>query len=100
MRDRGKPDDGTAPLRGVVVGTTVATLAVAAHGLAGGCYPGSAALTLLLFAAAGAGAIASLLPVPAGISGHAALLAALAAGQLAAHLAMSVGGHGAMAMPL
>ncbi|WP_216892103.1 hypothetical protein [Nocardia alni] len=69
---------------------TVATLAAAAHGLAGGGYPGSAALTLLLLTAAGVGAIASLLPVPAGMSGRAALLGTLAAGQMTGHLAMTV----------
>ncbi|WP_067884921.1 hypothetical protein [Nocardia vaccinii] len=74
----------------MLVGATVAALAVAAHGLAGGAWPGSAPLTLLLCAAAGVGAIATLLPVPAGTPSRAALLAALAAGQLAAHLALSV----------
>ncbi|MGF6881797.1 hypothetical protein ABIA39_002395 [Nocardia sp. GAS34] len=89
-------------LRGVLVGPTVAALAVAAHGLAGGGYPGSAALTLLLFTAAGIGAIANLLPAPAGMSSRAALLAVLGGGQLAAHAALSVavGGDsmGSMAM--
>lgn len=78
------------PFRGVLVGATVAALAVAAHGLAGGAWPGSAPLTLLLCAAAGIGAIATLLPVPAGIPSRTALLTSLAAGQLAAHLALSV----------
>ncbi len=88
MYDHGN-SSGTGPLRGVVVGVTAATLAVAAHGLAGGGYPGSAALTLLLLTAAGVGAISSLLPVPAGKSGRAALLGALAAGQMSGHLAMT-----------
>jgi len=81
----------------VLVGATVAALAVAAHGLADGGYPGSAALTLLLFTTVGVGAIASLLPVPSGISSRTALLAVLGGGQLAAHVALSVaGGHGSM----
>ncbi|MQY22337.1 hypothetical protein [Nocardia macrotermitis] len=94
MRRTPAPGSGgrtaAGPFRGVLVGASVATLAVAAHGLAGGGWPGSAALTLLLFAAAGIGAIATLLPVPSGTPSRAALLTALAAGQLAAHLALSV----------
>ncbi|MBY8858753.1 hypothetical protein K7711_19925 [Nocardia sp. CA2R105] len=85
------------PFRGVLVGATVATLAVAAHGLAGGGWPGSASLTLLLCTAAGIGAIATLLPVPAGTPSRTALLAALAAGQSAAHLALSLPGPDSMA---
>gem|GEM_PF-926406 len=78
----------------MLTGASVAALAIAAHGMAGGGFPGSAALTLLLFTAAGIGAVASLLPVPAGISSRAALLAVLGGGQLAGHLALSVmGGH-------
>ncbi|WP_067663573.1 hypothetical protein [Nocardia miyunensis] len=103
MRRTPAPGSGgrtaAGPFRGVLVGATVATLAVAAHGLAGGGWPGSAPLTLLLFAAAGIGAIATLLPAPAGTPSRAALPAALAAGQLAAHLALSVpAGPDAMAM--
>ena len=74
----------------MLVGATVAALAVAAHGSAGGGWPGSAPLTLWLCAAAGIGAIATLLPVPAGTPSRTALLAAVATGQLVAHLALSV----------
>jgi hypothetical protein len=83
----------------VLVGATVGTLAVAAHGLAGGRLPGSASLTLLLITAAGIGALVTLLPARSGTPSRAALPAALAAGQLAAHLALSIpAGPDSMAM--
>ncbi|MBL1073293.1 hypothetical protein JK358_02675 [Nocardia sp. 2] len=61
----------------------MATLAIAAHGLAGGGYPGSTGLTLLLCAAAVIGAFASTLRSPTG------LLALMAAGQPLCHIALS-----------
>jgi hypothetical protein len=90
----GDTGDIGGSLRGMLVGLTVTALAVAAHGLAGGGYPGSAALTLLLLTAAGIGAIANLLPATAGMSSRAALLAVLGGGQLAAHAALSVASTG------
>lgn len=78
----------TAALRGGAVGATVASLAVAAHGVGGGGLPDTAALTLLLAVASGVGAVVA--GVPALTRSRWALLAALAAGQGAAHLALTV----------
>lgn len=78
----------TAALRGGAVGATVASLAVAAHGLGGGGLPHATALTLLLAVASGAGAVVA--GVPALTRSRWTLLAALTAGQGAAHLALTV----------
>lgn len=72
-----------ATLRGGAVGALTAALAVAGHGLGGGGYPTSAALTLLVLCCAGVGAVAG------GLGGRTVLLAGLAGGQLAGHLALS-----------
>lgn len=78
----------TAALRGGAVGATAATLAVAAHGVGGGGLPDTAALTLLLAACAGVGAAVGGVPVLS--RSRWALLAALAAGQGAGHLALTL----------
>ncbi|MCA1008716.1 hypothetical protein LCL87_23665 [Rhodococcus hoagii] len=78
----------TAALRGGAVGALAAALAVAAHGVAGGGFPGSAALTLLLAACAAVGAAAGGVPVLS--RSRVALFAALAAGQGAGHLALTI----------
>ncbi|WP_430335037.1 hypothetical protein [Rhodococcus sp. ACT016] len=78
----------TAALRGGAVGATVASLAVAAHGVGGGGLPDTTALTLLLAACVGVGAAVG--GVPALTRSHWALLAALAAGQGAGHLALTL----------
>lgn len=62
-------------------------MAIAAHGLGGGGYPGSAALTLLLAVCAGVGAVVAQLP--SRTHGRLPLIAALAAGQLVGHLALA-----------
>ncbi|GAB2698864.1 hypothetical protein GCM10027089_20860 [Nocardia thraciensis] len=99
MRRRGLPrlgpvgheptgsDDGH--VRGPVVGAAVMALAVAAHGLAGGGYPGSTSLTLVLLAAAAGGAVTATLPTRTGTLSRAMLFAALFGGQLAGHAALS-----------
>ncbi|WP_459954828.1 hypothetical protein [Nocardia sp. IFM 10818] len=81
-------------MRGCLAGAVMAALAVAAHGWAGGGYPGSAGLTLLLLAAAAVGALVALLPVR---HSPAAVPALMALGQPAGHVALSGlahGGHG------
>ncbi|MGV9413454.1 hypothetical protein ACWDOP_26440 [Nocardia sp. NPDC003693] len=85
------------PARGVVAGGTVAVLAVAAHGIAGGGVPGSAGLTLLIAAAAAIGALAATLRSPG------ALVALMALGQPVGHVALSGlvhDGHGSPAREL
>ncbi|MFD4180853.1 hypothetical protein [Rhodococcus sp. NPDC058514] len=73
-----------ARLRGAAVGALTAALAVAGHGVAGGGYPDSSALTLLVLCCAAVGAVTGSLR-----GGRVALLGALAAGQLVGHLALS-----------
>ncbi|ORL04355.1 hypothetical protein A6F55_06110 [Prescottella equi] len=82
----------TAALRGGAVGALAAALAVAAHGVAGGGFPGSPALTLLLAACAAVGAAAGGVPVLS--RSRTALFGALAAGQGAGHLALTVSADG------
>ncbi|QBJ96644.1 hypothetical protein ERC79_12195 [Rhodococcus sp. ABRD24] len=77
----------TAALRGGSVGALTAALAIAAHGIAGGGFPDSAALTLLLAACAAVGAATGGLPGSA--NNCRTLLGALAAGQAAGHLALT-----------
>ncbi|WP_067468165.1 hypothetical protein [Nocardia amamiensis] len=72
-------------LRGGLVGALVATLAVAAHGAAGGGVPDSTELTLLLLIAAAAGAAAGMAPGRPGPM----LVGLLGVGQLASHAALS-----------
>lgn len=75
-------------LRGCAVGASAASLAVAAHGIAGGGYPNSTALTLLLIAGTAIGAVAA-----AARGGPLAVIGLLGAGQLASHLALTVALH-------
>ncbi|MTE11981.1 hypothetical protein [Nocardia aurantiaca] len=82
-------------VRGGLAGVAMAALAVAAHGFAGGGYPGSSGLMLLVMAAAAVGAAAAALRPPA------ALPILMVAGQPACHLALSglvQHGHAAGAM--
>ncbi|MFZ2172718.1 MAG: hypothetical protein WAW17_01525 [Rhodococcus sp. (in: high G+C Gram-positive bacteria)] len=81
----------TATFRGGAVGALSAGLTVAAHGVGGGGFPEAAALTLLVVTCAGVGAITASLP--ARWSGPLALLGALAAGQLAGHVALILTTH-------
>ncbi|MGO4202844.1 hypothetical protein AB4Z09_14040 [Rhodococcus sp. TAF43] len=78
----------TAALRGGAVGAAAAALAIAAHGIAGGGFPDSAALTLLFASCAGVGVIVGGLPVLS--RSRTALFAALAAGQGAGHLTLTL----------
>lgn len=87
----------TATLRGSAVGALVAGLAVAAHGIGGGGLPESAALTLLLVTCSGVGAVTAQLP--ARFHGPLALVAALGAGQVAAHFALTLTSHMHSAVP-
>ena len=78
-------DASAAPLRGGAVGSVTAALAVAAHGIAGGGYPGGAGLALLMVVSIGVGAMTA---VPRRST---VLLPALMGGQLLAHVALSLG---------
>ncbi|WP_137722805.1 hypothetical protein [Prescottella subtropica] len=78
----------TAALRGGAVGATVASLAVAAHGVGGGGWPDATGLTLLLAVAVAVGALTGGAPVFA--RSRWALLAALAGGQAAGHLSLTI----------
>ncbi|WP_147471478.1 hypothetical protein [Nocardia stercoris] len=71
--------------RGALVAVTIAVLAVAAHGAAGGGLPTGTGLTLLFAAAATAGAVATLLPR----FGRTGLFAVLGGGQLVGHMALT-----------
>ncbi|MRH86246.1 hypothetical protein GFY24_01980 [Nocardia sp. SYP-A9097] len=71
------------PLRGTLAAIAMTVLAVAAHGVAGGGYPDSAGLTLLLVAAAAIGAVAAVVRSPI------ALPALMALGQPVCHMALS-----------
>ncbi|MCL2536417.1 MAG: hypothetical protein FWE39_19825 [Nocardiaceae bacterium] len=91
----------TAALRGGSVGATVASVAVAAHGVGGGGLPDTAALTLLLAVGVAVGAAVG--GVPALTRSRWSLLAALAAGQGAGHLALTLASdahvHGGVPLP-
>ncbi|MCJ0906818.1 hypothetical protein [Rhodococcus sp. ARC_M6] len=87
----------TAPLRGSVVGAASGALAVAAHGIGGGEIPPASAMTLLLAVCVAVGAITATLPALA--RGPLPLIAALGAGQLAAHAAMTVSVHSHSSAP-
>ncbi|WP_433660849.1 hypothetical protein ACQPW1_00745 [Nocardia sp. CA-128927] len=78
------PSPLTGHLRGGLVGVLVGALAVAAHGIAGGGFPGSAELTLLLAVAALAGGTANVLARSRG-----SVLGLLMLGQLASHVVLS-----------
>ncbi|TSD44822.1 hypothetical protein FFI94_000700 [Rhodococcus sp. KBS0724] len=81
----------TALLRGSAVGAVSTALAIAAHGLAGGDVPPASSLTLLIAVCSAIGAITGTLPVLA--RGPLPLIAALGAGQLAAHTTMALSMH-------
>lgn len=79
---------GVGGYRGWLAGSVMAALAIAAHGMAGGPLPGSAGLTLLLVAAATIGVLAAHLRSPG------TLVALMAVGQPACHVALSGLAHG------
>lgn len=81
-------DPAPRRLRGCAVGASAAGLAVAAHGIAGGGYPNSTALTLLLIAGIAIGAVAA-----AARGGPLAVIGLLGTGQIAGHLALTVALH-------
>ncbi|NEW44338.1 hypothetical protein [Nocardia cyriacigeorgica] len=86
---RSRPTTGSP--RGFLVGASVGALAVAAHGLAGGGYPSSAELALVLIAASVTGLVAGALPWR---RGPVPVLGVLAAGQVAGHGALTgIYGH-------
>ncbi|WP_069165303.1 hypothetical protein [Nocardia altamirensis] len=74
----------TGHLRGGLVGVLVGSLAVAAHGSAGGGFAGSAELTVVLLLAGAAGCAANVLA-----AGRGSTLLWLGLGQLACHLALT-----------
>ncbi|MTK29062.1 hypothetical protein GL305_03255 [Nocardia seriolae] len=82
-------------VRGGLAGVAMATLAVGAHGFAGGGYPGSSGLMLLVLATAAFGAL-----TPA-VGPRAALPVLMLLGQPIGHIALSglvAHGHAAHAM--
>ncbi|WP_406268580.1 hypothetical protein OH799_24690 [Nocardia sp. NBC_00881] len=81
-----RPQPITGHLRGGLVGALVGVLAVAAHGAAGGGFPGSAELTLVLLIAAAAGSTAGAVSAR---RNPVAVVGLLGAGQLASHAALS-----------
>ncbi|NMM88511.1 hypothetical protein B2J88_29870 [Rhodococcus sp. SRB_17] len=95
MSSLGAP--ATAPLRGSVVGAASGALAIAAHGMGGGEIPPASAMTLLIAVSVAVGAITATLP--ALTRGPLPLIAALGAGQLAAHAAMTVSVHSHSSAP-
>ncbi|MEU7763619.1 hypothetical protein AB0B25_00615 [Nocardia sp. NPDC049190] len=76
----------TGHLRGGLVGVLVGVLAVAAHGVAGGGFPGSSELTRVLLIATAVGSAAGAIP-----SGRrpTVLVGLLGAGQLVSHGALA-----------
>ncbi|WP_054811611.1 hypothetical protein [Nocardia arizonensis] len=74
----------TAAPRGGAIGASVAALAIAAHGAAGGGVPDSADGALVLLVAMLAGALVAALP-----ANRTAVFGVLGAGQLTAHVALS-----------
>ncbi|MFD4369587.1 hypothetical protein [Rhodococcus sp. NPDC058521] len=86
-----------AILRGTAVGALSAGLAFAAHGMGGGPAPPPSALVLLLIVCAGLGAVVA--SIPAHRHGRMYLTAALGAGQLLGHVALSATAHAHSAVP-
>jgi hypothetical protein len=82
--------DPAVPLRGISVGVLTAALAVAAHGAAGGGWPGGAVVAQLALLAVTLGAVASTVRAAnrAGV-----LVGLLGAGQLLAHVLLAIDGH-------
>lgn len=96
-----QPSTVAARLRGTAAGLLTATLAVAAHSLAGSPAPTGTSAALLAVLAVTVGALAASI---SRTSDARALLALLAAGQLVGHLMLSAAGHshgdpGATALP-
>ncbi|WP_067696591.1 hypothetical protein [Nocardia jejuensis] len=98
MRRRARDGRGDLPgavgVRGGLAGVAMAALAVAAHGMAGGGFPGSPELALLISVAAAIGAVASTL------RSRATLPVLMLVGQPVCHLALSGllhDGHGSAA---
>lgn len=87
----------TAILRGSAVGALSAGLAFAAHGMGGGRVPTPAAVVLLIVVCAGLGAIVAALPRDQHT--RPTLVAALGAGQLLGHFALSATEHTHSVMP-
>lgn len=81
----------TAILRGSAVGALSAGLAFAAHGMGGGRVPAPSAVVLLIVVCAGLGAIVAALP--RGRHTRPTLVAALGAGQVLGHFALSATEH-------
>jgi len=91
-----EPSTAAARLRGAAAGLFTATLAVAAHGAAGGGLPTGTAVALLAVLAGTVGALA------AGSSRAVdprAMIGLLAAGQLVGHLMLGAHDHGMHASP-
>lgn len=87
-----------ARFRGSAAGAFTAALAVAAHGLGDGGAPAGGSLALLAVLAVGIGALVATWERAAR---RLTLLGVLAGGQLAGHLALSIGGHhGSAAAPV
>jgi hypothetical protein len=79
-----------ARLRGMSVGVLTAALAVAAHGTAGGGWPGGAVTAQLALLALTLGAVASTMRAASRVG---VLVGLLGAGQLLAHLLLAIDGH-------
>src|ERR1700754_4605717 len=79
-----------ARVRGIATGLLTATLAVAAHGMAGGALPSGAATVHIAVLAATVGALAATL---SRASEARVQMMLLAGGQLTAHVLLSAVGH-------
>ncbi|WKG03327.1 hypothetical protein [Mycolicibacterium sp. HK-90] len=88
--------DHAAALRGTAVGSLTATLAVAAHGVAGGVMPSGAVAAQLVVLALTLGAVAATV---ARANRATALWALLGTGQLLAHMLLATAGHAHDARP-
>jgi hypothetical protein len=85
-----QPPKAAARLRGTATGLLTATLAVAAHGAAGGDAPAGAAVMLLVVLAATVGGLAATIARTADVR---VLLGLLGMGQVVGHVLLSVAGH-------
>lgn len=79
-----------ASLRGGAVGALTVSLAVAAHGTAGGAYPSGPALTYLLIVGIGVGVVSTLPDPRSGTARLSTVLGGLVFGQVAGHVALAV----------
>lgn len=93
----GARTDPAAALRGVSVGVLTAVLAVAAHGTAGGGWPGGAGSVQLALLAVTLGAVASTVRATTGVL---VLSGLLGVGQLLAHVLLAIDGHAHGSHPL